>query len=122
MRTRLTALIALAVTACTGWRVQSGPVPQSGKTLNESNRDAIRVRLHNGAEMYMVSAKVVGDSLVGYNRDNREEFARYAVPIKDVRDVASFGFHAGKTTLAVVSIVGASAVLVALCVASLSDI
>lgn len=70
--------------------------------------------------MDLMGAKLVGDSVVGYSRDGRPDFARRAFATSDVHSISTYGFSAQKATLAVLLIGGASVALVYGCVSSLS--
>jgi hypothetical protein len=121
MRRQATALIALLTTACYGWRVDTWARAMEQK--DKQGRDlAVRVSLKSGGEIFLLGAKVIGDSVVGYNRDGRPDFVRRAVAVNDVQSMATYGYDSAKTFAAVATIGVASILLVAACFASLEGI
>jgi len=63
---RCLALVALAASACTEWKIARGPVPKAAAEAAEKGRGGtIRVELNSGDVVVMTHAVVSGDSVVG---------------------------------------------------------
>lgn len=111
---------AATAPACTSLRVEQ---TQAQRPLPEGRDGQIRLSLRSGAVLYMFDAKIVGDSIVGFDRPaSRTNAERLAVRADEVEAVAVRKGDAFKTVLAVVggTIAVLSMVLLAACI-SLSN-
>ena len=98
-RIALTSASAL-LSACSSMRVHTAPIPEP---LPKSNDNVIRLSMRNGNVVYLFDAKVVGDSVIGFDRRSTLESAqRVAVAKADIDAVAVKRGDAFKTVLAVV--------------------
>jgi hypothetical protein len=112
MRRKLTALIALATTACSSWQLRPAPTPSTGAGASESISQA-RVYLRTGATLDLHEVTVAGDSLVGMSGPaSQADRRRVAVPTANVSSIAVREVDAGRTALAILAIAGASIVII----------
>jgi len=86
--------------ACTTTRVQTAPVPEP---LPSGQRGEIRLSLRSGEVVSMYDARVVQDSIVGQDRPaSAANPQRVAVARADVESVATKRVSVGKTVLAAI--------------------
>jgi len=117
---KLTVALTVLTNACYGWRTETAPTPETAeKAARRTGIESVRVRLRDGRELDLRSPSIAGDSLIGYSRDLRADYARHAFAVKDIHSISTYGFDGARTGTAVLVGVGASVALVAACLSSL---
>jgi hypothetical protein len=105
MLKKLTALYALATTACTSWQTQHAPAPRVVEESGARGEEYIRVELKSGQRYEVYAATVAGDSVIGRNKPVAgPEAERIAVATSDIKSISRHKFSAGRTLIAVVAI------------------
>ena len=119
-RLGLHAVLPLVASACMAWRTQTEPTPETvAKATRRSGIEAVRVVLKDGQQLDLRGPMIVGDSLVGYSRDLRADYARHAFAVKDIHSISTYGVDGALTATVIVGGIAATAILVGLCFASL---
>lgn len=112
MRRKLTAVVALTTTACTTWKVQSGPTPEVVQSASHADVP-IRLDMKLGPSIYVYNAAIVGDSIVGMSGPSSQaRRMRLAVATSDVAGIAINKVSVGKTVLAVTAITLAALIII----------
>ena len=119
-RLGLHAVLPLVASACMAWRTQTEPTPETvAKAARRSGIEAVRVVLKDGRQLDLRGPMIVGDSLVGYSRDLRADYARHAFAVKDIHSISTYGVDGALTATVIVGGIAATVILVGLCFASL---
>jgi hypothetical protein len=122
-RLGLQAVLPLVASACMGWRTSTAPSPEDvARATRRSGIEAVRVVLKDGRQLDLRGPMIIGDSLVGFSRDLRADYARHAFAVKDIHTISTYGLDGALTATVVLVGIGATAALVAACFASLDAI
>ena len=112
------ALFVLYLPACTSWRAQSFPAQA---VIRDTHPQRIRLTRLDGSRVEIANPRIVGDSIVGTNRDWGRLGRGPAVALDDIRLVETRETNGEDTALLVVGLGVAALAVVAIVAAAAQD-
>ncbi len=106
---RVPLSMALALSACTSWHVETDPLPAplDGRTVSQ-----VRVLTKNGQFIVVYDARLSGDSIIGSQRPRSSGSSRrIAIAVDDVAQLERSEFDLWKTIYTPVAVVAITVVV-----------
>jgi hypothetical protein len=103
--------LALALSACTSWRVETDPLPAplDGRTMS-----VVRVLTRNGETIVVYEARLSGDSIIGLERQTGTTPRRIAIAVDNVARLERRSLDLWRTIYTPVAVFAMTVVLAAL--------